>query len=331
MKIKEIWRSLGKTEKVSIAMLLLLLFTLPLAVIVALRPVLFKPRAAIPITPPMTTYPIPTSLCEKGVDSFSVSDYCGQSSFRYMMFECLDHYAESSGSNSRDDYSCKKVDDWFSYAEEKCMARSCPTQTCLPRPACLDEDPPCDLRLPQHALWCPPAPTKSPGPTRPPKCPLMPIPEGCEEVQVQCVKEPCCPIIVCPGSPMPTPSATPPPPEYNQAPVITTESLNSAVVDGSYKMNVDGYDDDSSNTLIMMIDGLPSGLSKTSCNSRRAVSGRNWLVCTIEGKPQKAGTYRVDVTLFDGGGSSDQRHLSLVVKEVPRTFYERVFNWFSGF
>ena len=287
---------MGKTEKVSVAMLLLLLFTLPLAVIVVLRPVLFEPRAAMPPTP-----------LRPRVDGFSVSNYCDPDNFRNIAFECLDSHNEY-GERTSGESGCKAVDDWY----EVCMESPYPVQeatepirTGLPRPT--------DFR---SLSSCPP------------------IPEGCEEVAVKCPEDEfvCCPAIVCPGSPMPTSTATLPPlSEYNQAPVITTENLNSAVVGSSYRMSIDGYDDDSDDVLTMVIDGLPSGVGKNFCTTRRAVSGRNWLMCTIEGSPQKAGIYRVDVTMFDGRGGTDQKHLSLEIRDVPRTFHERIFYWVEEF
>ncbi|MFC1710196.1 hypothetical protein ACFL0F_00865 [Patescibacteria group bacterium] len=55
MKIKKIWKGLELTEKVSVVMLLLLLFVLPLAATVALKPVITSPRAIYLETVPTQT------------------------------------------------------------------------------------------------------------------------------------------------------------------------------------------------------------------------------------------------------------------------------------
>lgn len=58
----------------------------------------------------------------------------------------------------------------------------CPTPTCRPRPPCLDAEPRC--LLPETEDMCP---TTTPKPS-----------PGCYYQQVQCFKEPCPPILVCP-------------------------------------------------------------------------------------------------------------------------------------
>lgn len=58
---------------------------------------------------------------------------------------------------------------------------------CIPRPSCLDLPKPCKLREPV-AGWCPTEKKDTPEP-----------PTGCYYQQVQCVKAPCEPILVCDG------------------------------------------------------------------------------------------------------------------------------------
>lgn len=59
-------------------------------------------------------------------------------------------------------------------------------ETCVPRPACMDANPPCAIDLAPGAVLCPE------------KVLRQPIPEGCQLRQVQCIQAPCPPVVECP-------------------------------------------------------------------------------------------------------------------------------------
>ena len=129
--------------------------------------------------------PTPTIFCKTGVNSFAPEVDCGNNSFRYMTYGCYDGTVGREGSET----SCKSLDLWKSYAEQRCQGKSScsditPTPTCIPRPACLDAEYPQErCMMPETTDMCPKA---SPTPTR--QCaidcmegsvPYCPISTGC--------------------------------------------------------------------------------------------------------------------------------------------------------
>lgn len=80
-----------------------------------------------------------------------------------------------------------------------------PESTCVPRPACLDSNPPCKMAVQNMCET-----TTSPIPKS------SPLPSGCSYQRVQCVQAPCPPQIVCTvTTSSPTPSIPTPTPDYS--------------------------------------------------------------------------------------------------------------------
>ena len=62
--------------------------------------------------------------------------------------------------------------------EKGCDFRPCPTTTCVPRPACLDADPPCMIAVQPEGGWCPGGPPSGCPPV-PTTCDALTVVDGC--------------------------------------------------------------------------------------------------------------------------------------------------------
>lgn len=102
-----------------------------------------------------------------------------------------------------------------------------PFPTCIPRPACLDANPRCEIMEPSQG-WC----RINPNPTPPPNCHYIPVvcPQFCIAGR-PCA--PCSPKLVCttpiPTSSVPTPTPTPPSgcfykTDYKHCPLIACQN-----------------------------------------------------------------------------------------------------------
>lgn len=114
---------------------------------------------------------------------------------------------------------------------------------------------------------------------------------------------------------IPNETPTPTPASLNNIPVISTSRLRAARVGSGYRYYVRAHDKDKGEDMKMHVTNLPAGLSQGECRIGRTIGGSTSIRCPIVGKPEVAGTFRVDVTVFDSRGGYDQTHLSLQVKD----------------
>ncbi len=92
------------------------------------------------------------------------------------------------------------------------LPSSIPLASCRPRPACLDASPQC--RMKETSDMCPRSPVPSPTIFYDPRPTPTPVPQGCYYQQIQCVRAPCNPVLICASpsptlKPKPTPTPTP--------------------------------------------------------------------------------------------------------------------------
>lgn len=112
-----------------------------------------------------------------------------------------------------------------------------------------------------------------------------------------------------PKTPTPTPTVE------NNIPIISTNKLRSTRVGSKYRYYVRSYDRDANEDMKMYITNLPAGLSQGECRVDRTIAGGSSIRCPIVGRPEVAGIFRIDVTVFDSRGGHDQAHLPLKVKD----------------
>ena len=166
-KIKAFWAKLARNQKIAFSLLIALLILGPISVILTPKPVgIFE--MGIPITPPVTPIPTPKPTptsspipCTIGITSFSVSDYCGASNFRYAKYTCADNYAVIDGGPT----SCKPIATWVEYATRTCQKHpSCPTPP-SPKPTPKPTPKPSYQPSPLPSYWPTPIPTLVPQPS----------------------------------------------------------------------------------------------------------------------------------------------------------------------
>jgi hypothetical protein len=109
-------------------------------------------------------------------------------------------------------------------------------------------------------------------------------------------------------APTPTPTITP-----NINPVIKTNTLGTATVPLWFSTTVDGYDQNTNDSLTMKISNLPAYLFQRTCTTSISNNLKN-ISCTINGLITKPGTYSVKILLTDNRGGKTEKTLSLKAK-----------------
>lgn len=109
----------------------------------------------------------------------------------------------------------------------------------------------------------------------------------------------------------PTPTSVPQ--TGNTTPAFTTTSLTSGSVGGRYQSRVDASDADTNDTLNLVGQNLPDGITIGACQS--TISGTQRILrCRLSGVPTTAGTYETEFTVTDSQGASATKTFTLVVE-----------------
>ncbi|MFC1710083.1 Ig domain-containing protein [Patescibacteria group bacterium] len=129
-----------------------------------------------------------------------------------------------------------------------------------------------------------------------------------------------------PGPPIP-PAIT-----NNWDPHIITYELPRATEGKGYNANTVAVDWNGGDVLTMNISNLPPGITKGSCTQNitmdQEVSPAEEITCTLSGTPTQAGTWRVDISAFDGKKGVHQKYLHLTVNQ--QSLIEKVINTFRN-
>ncbi len=135
-----------------------------------------------------------SARCRSGLATFNAKNSCGNTGFTTYSYTCQNGQSGTVGEGTK----CVGVAHAYEMAMRACGNRCVvtssakpvpspvkPVASCRPRPACLDSVPQCKIAVTED--MCPPSPQLSP----------VPAPSGCYYQQVQCVKAPCEPVLIC--------------------------------------------------------------------------------------------------------------------------------------
>ena len=111
-----------------------------------------------------------------------------------------------------------------------------------------------------------------------------------------------------PTAPPPNPTAVPVP---NKVPIIWTRALKMGRVGRKYSSSILALDRDGQK-MEMEITGLPNGLEKDRCVFK-PLSKTSTIRCWIKGTPKKAGIYLVGVKVTDSWGATTNKNILLAV------------------